>query len=325
MSSSKILLSCVNTRVSLIGFDLNKKEPFWYCPSNVLKSCSVCYAHNSLYVSTDNTLTKLEASGSTVYKIPGPYDNFAHSVKLINDFQLALADTGNSCVRLFDGENFTLSFSPLESWETFPIDAIHVNDLLPWRDGLLVSAFSYQPFTAWKKTAFDWRRDGWGVLYYLRRFERKTVSKIVALGLSCPHTLTLYDGDLYCCGSASGEWIKFRADTDLLYADSCKLVTQTHFLRGALRSKDGWVLGGSSQRHLVDGGGMRLFYLPDGGEPEILWEGGPGEIYDILPWNDELMPGICDFLFSAPNLTLEDEDDSQDNFPPRCSLPLEYR
>ena len=324
MAGSKILLSCVNTRVSLIGFDLEKKEPFWYCPSNILKACSICYFQDALYVSTDNILTRLDPSGATVYQLPGPHTNYAHSIKPLSSNQLGLADTGNSCIQFFDGQNFTFRLSPLESWGTIPIDAIHVNDFLPWHDGLLVSAFSYQPFVDWKKTSFDWQRDGWGVLYYLQRFERKTLSKIVALNLSCPHTLTSYDGDVYCCASATGEWIKFKAIGDELQAAIRTHVTPSHFLRGALRYQDGWILGGSSKRH-AEGLGMQLYFLPDGGTPSILWGGGEGEIYDILPWDDDLMPAICDYLHKAPELPLEYEDDQAEDFPPRCSLPAEYR
>ncbi|MBQ7585777.1 MAG: hypothetical protein IJU40_05975 [Desulfovibrionaceae bacterium] len=324
MKESLILLGCVNTRVSLIGIDINKKEAFWYCPSNIQRTCGICYGKESLYISSDNHLTKINSLGISSYKIPGRYNNFAHSIKIAYDSHLGLADTGNSQIHLFDGQNFTLSFSPLECWNEIPIDAIHVNDFLPFNQGMLVSAFSYQPFTAWKSTSFDWKHDGWGCLYYLRRFEHKTVSRIVASGLNCPHSLNTWDDDIYCCASASGDWIQFQVTKQgLLYEKKRIHVSDTHFLRGALRHKDGWLLGGSSQRHADGSGGMHLYYLSDDGSVQLIWEGGSGEIYEILPWDPTIMSDVCTVLAKAPVAFHLDEN--IDQFPPRCELPLEYR
>ena len=278
-----ILLGCVNTLASLIAIDLKKKEAFWYCPANILRVCGICYFDNSLFVASDNDLTKVNATGIHKTKIPGIYDNYAHSVKLFDESQLIIADTGNSCIHLFDGQNFNLSLSPLESWPTRPIDAIHLNDALPFEGGFLVSAFSYQPFTAWKKTSYDWRRAGWGCLYHLQRFEHQTVSRIVSSGLECPHSLTAYQGEIYACASAAGDFISFARQPNGLLTEKKRFhISDSHFLRGAMRYHDGWLLGGSSIRHGGGALGMQLYYLKDDGNCELFWQGGSGEIYDII-------------------------------------------
>ncbi|MBQ9537612.1 MAG: hypothetical protein IJU79_07510 [Desulfovibrionaceae bacterium] len=266
-------------------------------------------------------LTKISAKGLEDYKIPGKYDNYAHSVKLISDSQLAIADTGNSQIHFFDGEQFTLTFSPLENWDSIPIDAIHVNDVLSWDSGLLVSAFSYQPFTVFKQTKFDWQHAGLGCLYHLQRFEHRTISRIVAAGLQCPHTLTQFADHVYCCASAQGDWIQFALSPQkLLYEAQRTHVTDTHFLRGALCYQDGWILGGSSRRHEDGSGGMQLYYLADDGKIETIWQGGSGEIYDILYWDQEIMGDVCAVLEHAAIRFSDDKD-----FPPRSILPKEYR
>lgn len=61
-----------------------------------------------------------------------------------------------------------------------------------------------------------------------------------------------------------------------------------------------------------------LYHLGDDGVVTEHPLGGPGEIYDIIPWDDALMPGICDMLLRQPPLELEGE------FPPRCRLPRDY-
>lgn len=321
MENSRILISCVNTLVSLVGINLSKKQAFWYCPSNILRSCGVCYGENCLYVSTDDSLQRVSKEGITKFSLPGKYEHYAHSVHLIEKGQLGIADTGNSQIHLFDGKHFPLSFSPIENWQDIPLDAIHLNDFLPWEGGLLCSAFSFQPFTSWKKTAFPWMKDGWGCLYYLRRFEQKTVSRIVATGLQCPHTLVNHEGDVYCCASASGDWIHFeKTGQNLLYEKERIHVTDSHFLRGALRIPNGWLLGGSSQRHEEERDGMQLYFLSDEGEVSLVWEGGCGEIYDILPWDKTLMPPICEMLSKA-----EADEEMEGDFPLRFSLPKEYQ
>ncbi len=65
---------------------------------------------------------------------------------------------------------------------------------------------------------------------------------------------------------------------------------------------------------------MRLYFLSDEGEVSLVWEGGCGEIYDILSWDKTLMPPICEMLFSA-----EADEEMEGEFPSRFSLPKEYQ
>ena len=61
-----------------------------------------------------------------------------------------------------------------------------------------------------------------------------------------------------------------------------------------------------------------LYHLADAGTVTPLPVGRLGEIYDILPWDDALMPGISAMLARQPLLDLEGE------FPPRRVLPPDY-
>lgn len=154
----------------------------------------------------------------------------------------------------------------------------------------------------------------------MRRHKGCTLGRIVASGLNCPHSLTVHDGDVYCCSSPRGEFYRFTPDDDgQLRRVGLRKVTNSHFLRGVLRVEDGWLLGGSSRRHQKDGGGMSLIRLPDSGATEELPVAGAGEIYDILPWDDALMPAITDTIHALPIQDLEGE------FPRPCILPEEFR
>lgn len=155
----------------------------------------------------------------------------------------------------------------------------------------------------------------------MKRYKGKTISRIVATGLNCPHSLVGYEGDIYCCSSAMGELCQLRPDTDGSYQFVRKIkVTDSHFLRGLLRIDGGWLLGGSSSRRQKDGIGMCLYFLSDTGDVEYLPLAWPGEIYDILPWEDDLMPAIADRLYNLPVIEGLDGE-----FPELCKLPDDYR
>ncbi|MDR1659097.1 MAG: hypothetical protein LBR94_01990 [Desulfovibrio sp.] len=313
----RLLLSCVNSAVSLVGYDFRQRQPFWYCPANTLRACGICIGRDGLWVASDSKLVCLTEDGAKSQSLPGPHENLAHSVKMLGESLLGVADTGNSRILLRSGEGDFLSFSPLEEWgKDIPVDAIHLNDMIPWREGLLASAFNYQPFSRWKKSGLDWKSEGWGVIYYLRRIGKRTVSRIVATGLNCPHSLYEWRGDVYCCSSARGEFYCLHPDEYGLLHETRRIkVTDTHFLRGVLRVEGGWLLGGSSRRHQNDGGGMVLFFLSDNGSMETLPVAAVGEIYDILPWDAGLMACVARTIMRVPDLDLEGE------FPPRCELP----
>ncbi|MBR3664910.1 MAG: hypothetical protein IKN64_09720 [Desulfovibrio sp.] len=314
----RLLLSCVNTRVSLIGFDLEQGKPFWYCPATVLRACGACYSEDALWIASDCIVTRLDHQGMQSVNLPGPHENYLHSIKSVGHGLLGLADTGNSRLLLFDGKRFPLSYSPLEAMKDLPLDAMHLNDFLPMEDGFLVSTFSHQPFSHWKQTSFAWQKAGLGCLFHLRHVSGRTFARVAASGLNCPHSLQSYDGAVFCCSSSEGDFLRLDRQKGLFAERTRVHVTDTHFLRGALRYEDGWLLGGSSPRHLENGGGMQLYHLHDDGRIETFQVGGPGEIYDILPWQD-FLPDICDMLLQAPEKNRSAED------PPLCQLPEMYR
>lgn len=313
----RILLGCVNSAVSLVGYDLEARQPFWYCPGDVLRVCGICVHDGALWTASDNLLARLTGGGVEYFRLPGPHENLAHSVKTLGGGLLGVADTGNSRILVRSGAADFMSFSPLEGWgEAAPPDAIHLNDMISWEDGLLASAFSHQPFGHWKQSGLDWKSEGWGVLFHMRRTQGRTVARIVASGLNCPHSLAVRDGRVYCCSSAKGEFYCFEPDAHGLLREARRWkITDSHFLRGCLRVEDGWILGGSSARHARDAGGMALFRLHDDDSVETLPVAAVGEIYDIIPWDAGLMPGVAETFLEMPGLELEGE------FPPRCRLP----
>ncbi len=312
----KLLISCVNSAVALVGYDLVERQVFWYCPGNTLRTCGVCADERNLWVASDNTLTTINANGVKQRLLPGPHDNLAHSVKVLGGGIMGLADTGNSRVLMMPDEGDAISCSPLEGWEgPLPPDAIHLNDIIPWRGGILASAFHYQPFQHLKKDWPAWNKEGLGVIFHIRRQSRRTISTIAASGLNCPHSLVEHEKCVYCCSSSTGELYHFepRSNGTLCLAHSYK-ITDTHFLRGCMRVGDGWLMGGSTRRHVREGagGGMVLFHLDDSGRVTQYPVAPLGEIYDIIPWNSALMRVVTPHLLTLPDLPLEGE------FPPRC-------
>lgn len=139
----RVLIGCVNTAVSLIGYDTDLRQSFWYCPANVVRACGVCYDEDTLCIASDNILTRISAShGIAARRLPGPHDNYAHSVKQIGTGVLGVVDTVNARVLLMPRDNdLTLTYEPLQGWQGHPpLDAIHLNDILPWNDAIMQPA-----------------------------------------------------------------------------------------------------------------------------------------------------------------------------------------
>lgn len=315
----KLLLGCVNSLVSMIGYDTIAKKSFWYCPANILRVCGLSYLDNGLVIASDNTVTQVTTSGVHRFNLPGPHENLAHTIHTHENF-LVISDTGNSRLLLKDSASEALiAYDPLSGWEDRPLDAIHLNDFIPWKKGFLASAFSYKPFHDVKKDPKEWKKGGHGVIFYLYLSNRKTVSRVVASGLSCPHSLREHNGKIYCCSSSDGEFIELTEhDNGQLYETDRTKITEQQFLRGALKHEDGWFLGGSSIRK-GDTSPMMLFnYHPENRGIDPLYVANAGEIYEVLPWKDEIMIPLVETINALP-VSHEDEN----VYPPK--IPLEIK
>ena len=313
----KLLLGCVNSLVSLIGYDTDLKRSFWYCPANILRVCGISYLDDGIVVASDNALMEITPSSVCTNSLPGPHANLAHSVHVYNN-TLGVADTGNSRLLLKDrNSNYLITYDPLEGWNDRPQDAIHLNDFIPWRNGLLASAFCYKPFHQLKQNVREWDKGGYGIILYMYRSKGITISKVVASGLSCPHTLKEHNGRIYCCSSKDGDFIEFsELENGQLFESNRVSITKSNFLRGALRRDEAWFLGGSSVRSRADVPMVLFHHHPKRCGIQSFHVANAGEIYEILPWKDEIMNDLVDTINDLP-VCCEDEN----NYPPK--IPLE--
>lgn len=324
----KILLSCVNSLVSLIGYDLEAERAFWYCPSDRLRACGAAYDGDSLLIASDNLLTCITSSGRLSRLIlPGPHENLLHSVHPIGDTGIGVMDTGNSRLLVYTGSlcdladqttpTVALSFEPLAGWENIPADAIHMNDFAVTPRGLVASCFNYRPYRTVALPSRPWQPLGYGLLLSLEKHKGHNVGRVLAGGLSCPHSLVWHENRLYCCASATGDFIRFAYNTrGMLVEEETLHITDKHFLRGALPLKDGdWLLGGSHMRR-DEGAGMALYRLSASGKITMLPVARSGEIYDILPWRDEVMRPVAALISTLPPAFF----DGENVCPPICLL-----
>ena len=315
----KILLSCVNSVVAFIGFDLEAQHGFWYCPSDRLRACGAAYDSDALLVATDNTLTRISATtGIKRITLPGPHPNLAHSVHPIDGMGIGVADTGNSRLLIYGQDmEASVSFEPLEGWGAIPPDAIHLNDFVRTPQGFVASCFNYQPYRTVEVPGYHWQSRGYGLLLSLEKHKGRNVGRVLAGGLHCPHSLVWHNDRLYCCASATGEFVRFAYNAQgMLVEESRTLITKDHFLRGALPLEDGsWILGGSSLRR-VDSKGMAVFRLMPDGTIHTMHVASAGEIYDILPWNEAIMRPAGNLMNSLPPV-LADPDNV---YPEPCVL-----
>ena len=313
----KFLLSCVNSLVSFVGYDLAARQAFWYCPADRLRACGAAYDGDGLLIASDNTLTRMGADGSiTRVSPPGPHDNLLHSVHCLEGIGVGLMDTGNSRLLVYGDLNSPpISFEPLEGWENIPADAIHMNDFVRTPRGIVASCFNYRPYRTVAAPGRVWQKMGYGLLLSLEKDDKRNVGRVLAGGLSCPHSLVWHKDRLYCCASATGDFLGFAYNAHGLLVEEERIhITDDHFLRGALPLDDGsWLLGGSHIR-TDQSTGMALYHLHKNGGIEALHVAAAGEIYDILPWNGAVMGPVSAAMRQLPPLFA----DGEQAFPPVC-------
>lgn len=313
----KILLSCVNSLVSFVGYDLGARQAFWYCPADRVRACGAAYDGDALLIATDNTLTRMDAAGSIVrVSPPGPHDNLLHSVHPLEGAGIGVMDTGNSRLLVYgELDAPPVSFEPLEGWGHIPPDAIHMNDFVRTPRGLVASCFNYRPYRTVDAPGRQWQKMGYGLLLSLEKAGKRNVGRVLAGGLSCPHSLVWHEDRLYCCASATGDFMRFAYNAHGMLVEEERVhITDGHFLRGALPLEDGaWLLGGSHIRS-DQGAGMVLFHLGADNSVETLRVAGAGEIYDILPWNGAVMRPVAALMRDLPPVFA----DGETVFPPVC-------
>ncbi len=298
----KLLLSCVNTDLSLIGYDWEDGKIFWSCHRNTIDLTGICFAGNRLFGAANDNVSILDPSNIYQLDLPGSYKALAHGIHIIGNELFGVVDTGNSVVRIINGNGDEVkTYKPLESWGDIPHDAIHLNDFALTPFGFFASCFDYRPWrSSWikKQESFeDWCKSGYGVILNLSGDEDKGVGRIVGCGFNHPHSLQYVDPFFYVCSSSTGVFhvCSFTKSGELTEKSRFD-ITDDHFLRGAYKASDGWFLGGSSFRHgMTISNSMEVYFLKESnGEIEKKALGISGEIYDILPWNDEILQPIIE-------------------------------
>ena len=300
----KLLLACVNTNLSLVGYDWDKGEIFWTCPQKLIRVCGAGYHGNDLLLSGDSFITRVMPDRYVRTELKGRHEALAHSVHVIDELSVGVVDTGNSRVVVLNrnGE-IEKTYEPIRSWGDDLQDAIHLNDFAVTPHGILGSCFDYRPWreareqTSWE----DWCSGGYGLVLNVTGSGGHGEGRVVGCGFNHPHSLKYIEPDLYLCSSATGIFHVCEFNGDSLLREKAQYrVTEDHFLRGACHADGGWYLGGSSTRHgEVLSDTMEIYFLEEasGRVEKRIIEGG-GEIYDILPWREEILEPIVERHFS---------------------------
>jgi hypothetical protein len=301
----KLLLSFVSSTISLAGYDWDRGEIFWSIPSSQFKTGGICYHDSDLWVSSDNRVVQLCSNGDgNVTTLSGPHDPQLHSLHFINDNAVGVVDTGHSAVRIIDkcGQQIK-TLNPVACWLEVPQDAIHLNDFVMTPYGLLASCFDYRPWRLIRELMpyEEWCTGGYGLILNLTGEPHNGAGRIIGCGFNHPHSLNYIDPFLYLCSASTGTFSVCEfSGTGTLIEKAQRKITEDHFLRGACYMQDGWFLGGSTFRHeQLIAENVEIYYF------NILTETiqkkeiqGKGEIYDILPWKDEIMAPIIKNHFS---------------------------
>jgi len=292
----------------LIGYDWDRGEVFWALARERerMKACGVCYHGGALLVASDDTVRRFTPERVDSVELPGTQNSLSHSIHPIGQGEFGVIDTGHSCLRVFrDDLSPSRVLEPLAAWGDLPPDAIHLNDFAVTPRGIVASCFDYRP---WRKVQAElswecWCRGGYGLALNLTGDRGAGAGRVVGCGWNHPHSLVYRDGHLHLCSAAAGVFHACAFTDDGTLVERRRVpVTQTHFLRGAWHSGDGWFLGGSTSRHgEVMARDMAVYFLDDAsGRCTSKAVPGAGEIYDVLPWRDDLLGLILRRHFHEP-------------------------
>ncbi|NQY66991.1 MAG: DUF4915 domain-containing protein [Flavobacteriales bacterium] len=126
-------------------------------------------------------------------------------------------------------------------------------------------------------------------------------NKIIADGLSMPHSPRLINGKLYCLLSATGSLVEINLNS----GEVIDLVQFNGFVRGMAHYKDYLFVGlsglrenSSTFKELVSNlknnrAGIAIVHLPTGSvQGEIIYNTSVDEIYDVKILADQLRPNI---------------------------------
>ena len=216
---------------------------------------------------------------------------------MIDGSTFGVADTGNSVVRVYSTafEHLT-DLAPFSDWPQLPDDAVHLNDFAVTPYGIIASCFDFRPWRAVQSRFKDrklWSTSGMGVLINIS--DGHGAGRLVGYGLNHPHTLLFSDQQLFNCSSSQGIFHSWTFNESGTLRSSKNIpVTQDHFLRGACRSGGKWYLGGSTARHNMAASRNMAVYRVNESSGTIERRPLPttGEIYDIVPWNEDIMEPI---------------------------------
>lgn len=295
----RVLLGCVNSTHSLVGYDFDEGKAFWACPQSLIRSCGICYDGDDLLLAGDNHVIRLSAENAEETTIFGRFDALAHSVHPVTGGLFGVVDTGNSRVVVYSSDGSVDDvYCPLAAWEASPHDAIHLNDFAETPHGMIASCFDYRPWRSVReKTSWgDWCTGGYGLILRLDGAPGSGAGRVVGSGFNHPHSLTWHENRLHLCSSSTGEFHVCEMDAHGLIRELDRFqISKDHFVRGILPVEGNWLIGGSSTRHGEQlSRTLELYRLdPASGSIENRVVGGAGEIYDVLPWHDDvLMPLI---------------------------------
>lgn len=234
-----------------------------------------------------------------------------HDLNFGKDGKLYAVNTLFSCiVSLDDNYNFTPYWTPWFVDKIVSEDRCHLNGMA-MLDGLPKYATAFNT----GNSPQSWRENitKTGVIMDV------TTNKIVVDGLAMPHSPRIYNGELYCLLSATGELIKVDVENG-----SYETVVQLDgFVRGMDLHQDYLFIGLSKLRKNsstfakldfaddANEAGIMIVHLPTASVAgKITWQTSLDEIYDVHILADKRRPNILNTLkpeyklgISIPNST----------------------
>ena len=281
----------------LVGYDWDNNEVFWALEKDKYRKLTlgICYENDNLITASFNALMRLTPTEAIKTRIREGYGTRLHSVHPIGNELIAVANPANDCIQTVDREGNVVETVSLRVEGDLRYDLYHLNDFTVTPYGILGTVFGYRPWRVFRDmVGLDkWSRIPLGMVINISDYGR-----VVACGLTAPHSINAINDKVFVCSSHSGELVCYEQGPILKELWRKQFTDRNRFFRGMhIISETEYFVGACRMDHSESVSTAKIFYIYGNHIDWRVAEEFTG-MYDLLPWREEVLGPIINKHFS---------------------------